>query len=71
MTPSETGRLQAYLQSLFDNNRIRLMRRPQAPDSVEVLLENEFIGLVYKDEDEGEISYQLQMAIIEEDLPKD
>lgn len=70
MTPSETGRLQAYLQSLFDNNRIRLMRRPQAADSVEVLMENEFIGLVYKDEDEGEISYQLQMAIIEEDLPK-
>lgn len=70
MTPSETGRLQAYLQRLFDNNRIRLMRRPAAADSVEVMMEDEFIGLVYKDEDEGEVSFQFQMAIIEEDLPE-
>ena len=33
-------------------------------------MEDEFIGLVYKDEDEGEISYQFQMAIIEADLPE-
>ena len=70
MTPSEIERLGAYLKELFDNNRIRLKFRPQAADSVEVLMEDEFIGLVYKDEDEGEISYQFQMALIEEDLPE-
>ena len=69
MNSSETAQLQRYLQSKFDNNRIRLMRRPKAGDSVEVLLEDEFIGVVYKDDEDGEISYQFHMAIIEEDLP--
>ena len=68
MNAIETDKVQAYLQSKFSNTNIRLLRRPQANDSVEVMLANEFIGLVYKDEDEGEISYQFQMCIIEEDL---
>ncbi|GHF16113.1 hypothetical protein GCM10017044_07980 [Kordiimonas sediminis] len=68
MNANETDKLQAYLQSKFSNTNIRLIRRPKADDSVEVMLANEFIGLVYKDDDEGEISYQFQMAIIEEDL---
>ena len=69
MKPLETAQLQSYLQSKFNNSMIKLMRRPKAPDSVEVMLGDEFIGVVYKDDDEGEISYQFHMAIIEEDLP--
>ncbi len=69
MSPNETIKVQAYLQKTFNTNMIKLMRRPQAPDSVEVLLNNEFIGVVYRDEDEGEISYQFHMTILEEDLP--
>ena len=69
MTPSEIGRVQTYMRQAFDNMRIRLMARKGQSDSVEVLLGEEFIGVIYKDEDEGEISYQFQMAILEEDLP--
>lgn len=69
MTPSETARVQTYLQRKFDNNMIRLVRRPQAPDSVEVLIDKEFIGIVYKDEDEGELSFSFNMCVLEEDLP--
>ncbi len=68
MKSTETAQLQTYLQSKFDNDNIRLMRRPKANDSVEVMLGDEFIGVLYKDEDEGEISYQFHMAILEEDL---
>lgn len=68
--PLETARVQAYLQDKFDTNMIRLVRRPQADDSVEVLLDKEFIGVVYRDEDEGEVSYQFHMTILEEDLPQ-
>ncbi len=42
-----------------------------APDSVEVMLGDEFIGLIYKDEDEGETSYAFHMSILEMDLPRD
>ncbi|WP_373460310.1 DUF3126 family protein [Pseudokordiimonas caeni] len=65
----ETTRLQAYLRDLFQSEGIVLKRRPNVSDSVEVMLDDEFIGVVYRDEDEGEVSYQFQMAIIEEDLP--
>ncbi|WP_434783314.1 DUF3126 family protein [Gimibacter soli] len=66
----ETTRLQAYLRDLFQSDGIVLKRRPNVSDSVEVMLDDEFIGVVYRDEDEGEVSYQFQMAIIEEDLPE-
>ncbi len=66
---TETAKLQSYLQSKFNNNMLQLARRPKANDSLEVMLGSEFIGVIYKDEDEGEVSYQFHMAIIEEDLP--
>ena len=70
MTPNEIARLQAYLQGKFNNNMIKLMRRPKAPDSVEMMLGDEFLGVVYRDEDEGEISYSMNICVLEEDLPK-
>ncbi|NVJ98783.1 MAG: DUF3126 family protein [Alphaproteobacteria bacterium] len=70
MTPNEIARLQAYLQGKFNNNMIKLMRRPKAPDSVEMMLGDEFLGVVYRDEDEGEVSYSMNICVLEEDLPK-
>ncbi len=69
VTPNDTARVQAYLQRKFNNNLFRLVRRPQAADSVEVLLGDEFIGVVYKDDDEGELSFSFTMCMLEEDLP--
>ena len=65
----ESTRLQAYLQQTFGNKGLTLRARSQAKDSVEVLLNGEFIGVLYKDEDEGETSYDFNMAILEMDLP--
>lgn len=30
---------------------------------------DEFVGVVHRDEDEGEVSYSLNLVILEEDLP--
>ena len=65
----EVARLQKYLQEKFANNKISLVERKEAKDSVEVTLAGEFIGIVYKDEDEGEVSYDFNMAILAMDLP--
>ncbi|SDE61405.1 MULTISPECIES: DUF3126 family protein [Kordiimonas] len=70
MTPNEIARLQAYLQGKFNNNMIKLVRRPKAGDSVEMMLGEEFIGVIYKDDDEGEVSYSMNVCVLEEDLPK-
>ena len=69
ITPEEVSRIQSYLQSKFGHNGIALKMRDKANDSVEVILNGEFIGVIYKDEDEGEISYDFNMAILEIDLP--
>ncbi len=68
MNPTETARLQNYLRLKFGTDRIRVKPRKEADDSVEVLLGEEFIGLIYKDQDEGETSYDFNMAILEMDL---
>lgn len=68
MNPTEIVKLQNYLRLKFGTERIRIKARKESNDSVEVMLGEEFIGLIYKDEDEGEISYDFNMAILEMDL---
>ena len=67
--PLEVSRLQAYLQNKFKNPDIALMIRDKARDSVEVIMKGEFLGLIYKDDEDKEISYDFNMAILEMDLP--
>lgn len=68
-TKTEVVRLQKYLQDKFGNSKLSLTERKEAKDSVEVMLSGEFIGVIYKDEDEGDVSYDFNMAILAMDLP--
>lgn len=70
MTEIEVQKLQKYLRSKFNNNNFRLVSRIKAQDSLEVYLGEEFIGTLYRDEEEGEVSYDFNMAILEIDLPE-
>ena len=67
MKPDEIKKLDAYLKRTL-NPAIKLTARPRVTDSVEVSVNGEHIALVYRIEDEGEVSYELQMAILEDDL---
>ena len=64
---TETTKLEKYLQKKFDNSGLTLRSRPTA-DSLEVLLHGEFLGVIYKDEEDGELSYDFNMAILDIDL---
>ena len=66
----EITRVQKTLQKRFSNDAITLRRRDKADDSVEVYMDGEFIAVVYKDEDEGEVSFDFNMAILPADLLK-
>lgn len=70
ITPQETVKLEAYLQRKFNNRELSLRQRAQTRDSLEVFLGEEFIGVIYKDSEDGETSYDFNMAILEMDLPK-
>ncbi len=67
MSPNEIQKVQKYLQQKFGQPDL-ILRMRKTGDSVEVLLKGEFLGVLYKDEDEGEISYDFNMAILDIDL---
>ena len=70
LTRSEIWRLEKYLRNLFRLDTITIVERPKQPDSVEVQVGGEFVGVLFKDEEDGEISYAFNMAILEMDLPE-
>jgi hypothetical protein len=69
MTPNEIARVQDYLRRTFDNGRIFIDPPGKAGQPVEVRIGDEFIGVIYRDDEDGEVSYNLNIAILEEDLP--
>ncbi|MEP7455360.1 DUF3126 family protein [Phyllobacterium sp. SB3] len=68
MKPEELKKLDSYFKRTFRNTELVVKARPRKDDSAELYLGDEFLGLVYKDEDEGELSYNFSMAILEMDL---
>ncbi len=68
ITPDDIAKVQAHLRKTFGSEAITLRARAKAKDSAEVLVGDEFIGLVYRDFDEGELSFHFEMAILSEDL---
>jgi Protein of unknown function (DUF3126) len=64
----EVRKLDAYLKRLFGNNKIRVVPRPKKDDSAEVYIGEEFVGVLFIDDEDDERSYQLQIAILETDL---
>jgi hypothetical protein len=64
----EVRKLDAYLKRVFGNPRIRVVPRPKKDDSAEVYIGEEFIGVLFVDDEDDDRSFQFQMAILEEDL---
>lgn len=60
-------RIQTYLRGLF-NPKIRVIARPRKTDSAEVYIGEEFIGVLSEDNEDGDRSFQFQMAILDTDL---
>lgn len=67
-TPDEMMQLKNHLEKTFKCSGITVMKREKAEDSIEVMMDGEFIGLIYKIIDEGETSFDFQMAILDIDL---
>jgi hypothetical protein len=64
----EVRKLDAYLKKVFGNPRIRVVPRPKKDDSAEVYIGEEFIGVLFVDDEDDDRSYNFQMAILDTDL---
>lgn len=68
MDVQEVRKIDAYLKRLFNNPRMRVVPRPKKDDSAEVYIGEEFIGVIFVDDEDNERSYNFQMAILGTDL---
>ena len=68
MKESELLKIQHYLRAKYGTDRISVKAGSGKDAPGEVFIGSEFIGPVYRNEDEGEVSYDFMMSILEEDL---
>ena len=68
MDVQEIRKIENYLKRLFGNARIRVVPRSKKEDSAEVYVGEEFIGVLFVDDEDEERSYNFQMAILGTDL---
>ncbi len=68
MDQSEIKQLETYLRKKFRLDTIEVRQRPVKDDSVEVFIGDEFIGVLFRDDEDGEVSYDFNMAILAFDL---
>lgn len=68
MKPEEIAKLTKFLRVKFELPSISVRKRPQKSDSAEVYIGEEFVGVIFRDEEDGELSYNFSMAILDFDL---
>ncbi|QLQ14307.1 MAG: DUF3126 family protein [Brevundimonas sp.] len=68
MTAEDMKRVETHLKRTFNTGGIIVKPRGRPADSAEVYVGDEFIGVVFEDEDEAG-SFMFEMAILAEDLP--
>jgi hypothetical protein len=68
LKPEEIRKLDAYFKRTFNNPTLEVKARPRKDDSCELYVGDEFLGIIFKDEDDGELSYNFSMAILDVDL---
>jgi len=68
MTAQQIAQVQAYLKKRLGTDDLTISPRKVA-DSVEVYLNDEILGILYIDEeDKDDISYDLNISILQQDL---
>ena len=60
--------LSAYLRGKFDNDKIRVVTRPKKTDSVEAYIDDEFLGVLFVENEKGRRSYIFELPILDVDL---
>ena len=64
----ELVRVQAYLRKTFGAQNLEVRPQPKKDDMAEVFINDEFVATLYREVEDGETSYQFQMAILDMDL---
>ena len=66
--PQEINKLESFLRRTLQSPKLTIRARPRKDDSAEVYVGEEFIGIVFRDDEDDDLSYNFQMAILDIDL---
>ncbi len=61
-------KIENFFKQKFNNKKIKIEGRANKADSAEVLIDDEFIGVIFEDNEDGDMCYQFNMTILNEDL---
>ena len=61
-------KIENFFKQKFNNKKIKIEGRANKDDSAEVLIDDEFIGVIFEDNEDGDMCYQFNMTILNEDL---
>ena len=57
-----------YLRARFDNDKVRVVTRPKKTDSLEAYIGDEFLGVLFVENEKGRRSYIFELPILDVDL---
>jgi hypothetical protein len=60
--------LTTYLRGKFDNDKIRVVTRPKKTDSLEAYIDEEFLGVLFVENEKGRRTYIFELPILDVDL---
>ena len=68
MDRKEILKLEAFFRRRFNMPTMEVRQRPAKNDSAELYIGDEFVGVIYRDDEDGDLSYNFTMAILDIDL---
>ena len=61
-------KIENFFKQKFNSKKIKIEGRANKNDSADVLIDDEFIGVVFEDNEDGDTCYQFNMTILSEDV---
>ena len=61
-------KIENFFKQKFNNKKIKIEGRANKNDSADVLIDDEFIGVIFEDNEDGDMCFQFNMTILNEDL---
>ena len=62
------NKIQDYMRSSLGSKNIKIEGRENKLDSADVTLNDEFIGVIFEDKEDGDTCYHFNMTILDIDL---
>lgn len=66
---NDIARVQDYLRRTFGTENLFVDPPQKAGQPAEIRVGDEFLGSLYRDDEDGEVSYSFTMTILEMELP--